>query len=42
VYNRALGEEEIKQNFEAQGGLAHAVELGGKLAITWGGIKDSR
>lgn len=42
VYNRALGEEEIKQNFEAQGGLAHAVELDGKLAITWGGIKDSR
>lgn len=40
VYNRALGEEEVKQNFEARGGLAHAVELGGKLAITWGRIKD--
>ena len=42
VYNRALDEEEIQQNFEARGGLAHAVERAGKLAITWGRIKDSR
>ena len=42
VYNRVLTEAEIEQNFEARGGLAHAVELGGKLAISWGRIKDSR
>ena len=42
VYNRILTEAEIEQNFEARGGLAHAVELGGKLAISWGRIKDSR
>ena len=42
VYNRALREEEIEQNFEARGGLAHAVDRAGKLAITWGRIKDSR
>ena len=40
VYNRVLSEAEIKQNFEAQGGLAHPVELVGKLSITWGRIKD--
>ena len=42
VYNRVLSEAEIKQNFKARDGLAHSVELGGKLAITWGRIKGSR
>ncbi|MDE0297094.1 MAG: LamG domain-containing protein [Candidatus Poribacteria bacterium] len=42
VYKRVLTEEEIKQNFEARGGLAHSVEISGKLAITWGRIKSSK
>ena len=42
VYNRALSQAEIKQNFEARGGLAHPVELGGKLAITWVRIKTPK
>ena len=42
VYNRVLSEAEIQQNFEARGGLAHPVEPGGKLAITWGRLKDSK
>ncbi len=42
VYNRALSEAEIKQNFEARGGLAHPVERRGKLAITWSKIKTPR
>ena len=42
VYNRVLSEEEIKQNFEARGGLAHSVELGRKLAVTWGKVKSPR
>jgi hypothetical protein len=39
VYKRALSEEEIENNFRAQG---LAVESFGKVAITWGRIKDSR
>ena len=39
VYERALSEEEIENNFRAQG---LAVESFGKLAITWGRIKASR
>jgi len=39
VYKRALSEDEIKNNFKAHGLV---VESLGKLAITWGRIKDSR
>lgn len=42
VYNRVLSEEEIEQNFEARGGLAHSVELGAKLAVMWSTVKYSR
>ena len=37
IYNRALSEEEVKQNFKPA-----AVESTQKLAITWGDIKISR
>ena len=37
VYNRALTEDEIKQNMSAQG---LAVERKGKLAVTWGWMKS--
>jgi hypothetical protein len=36
IYERALSEEEVKQNFEAKG---FAVDSYGKLAICWGEIK---
>ena len=37
VYNRALNDAEIKQNFAVKDNLA--VEPGQKLALTWGGVK---
>jgi sialidase-1 len=36
IYNRALSEDEVKQNYEAEGA---AVESAGKLSLTWGKIK---
>jgi hypothetical protein len=39
VYKRALSEDEVKRNFRAHG---LAVESFGKLATTWGSIRDSR
>jgi hypothetical protein len=39
IYNRALDEGEVVQNFEAKSNDL-AVEAVGKLAITWGGIKS--
>ena len=39
IYNRALSDAEIRQNFRSEG---LAVAPAGKLAITWGGIKSSR
>ena len=40
LYNRVLDEDEVTQNFNAQGFKA-AVEPGGKLAATWGRIRTS-
>ena len=40
VYNRVLSEAEIRQNSESEKGLSVGFE--GKLAVTWGGIKDSK
>jgi len=40
VYNRALDEDEISQNFDAGGVVA--VEPTSKLALTWGEIKASK
>jgi hypothetical protein len=39
IYNRALTGSEILQNYRAAG---LAVELAGKLTLTWGEIKDCR
>ena len=36
IYNRALSEDEVKQNFEAK---ATAVDFAGKMSLTWGKIK---
>ncbi len=38
IYDKALSEAEIKQNFQAQG-LSGAVDTLGKLAVCWGQIK---
>ena len=38
IYDRMLDDDEVAQNFAA-GPLNLAVEPGGKLALTWGGIK---
>ena len=40
VYNKALEEAEVNQNFKAETGLA--VDPNGKLAATWGAIKARR
>ncbi len=40
VYNKALEEAEVNQNFKAETGLA--VDPNGKLAATWGAIKSQR
>ena len=40
VYNRALSEDEISENFAAEGGTA--VQPTNKLAHTWGEIKVSK
>jgi len=40
IYNRALSEDEVEQNFTALDGFA--VESTKKLALTWGEIKVSR
>ena len=40
VYDRALEEAEVNQNFKSEMGLA--VEPNGKLAVTWGDIKARR
>ena len=37
VYNRALGQDEVKRAMTS--GHAFAVEYEGKLAATWGGVK---
>jgi len=36
IYNRALSEDEVKQNYESKGA---AVESAGKLSFTWGKVK---
>ena len=41
IYDRALDEDEVKQNFEAEA-LATAVSPAGRLTLTWGAIKISR
>ena len=38
IYDRALGDDEVMQNFEA-GPLDLAVNAAGKLALTWGEVK---
>ena len=40
IYNRALEEAEMEQNFKSEAGLA--VEPNGKLAVTWGTLKARR
>jgi hypothetical protein len=37
IYNRALTEEEIRADMND--GISAAVEAGGKLAVTWAGVK---
>ena len=41
IYNRALSNDEVKQNFASEGGVAidYSIE---KLSLTWGKIKVSR
>ena len=40
IYDRVLDEAEVNQNFKSDTGLA--VEPNGKLAVTWGAIKNTR
>jgi hypothetical protein len=40
IYEKALSEAEVKQNFAAEG-IAEDVESQGKLAATWGKMKTS-
>ncbi len=40
IYDRVLDEAEVNQNFKSDTGLA--VEPHGKLAVTWGAIKNTR
>ena len=40
IYERALDEAEVNQNFKSDKGLA--VEPNGKLALTWGALKNSQ
>jgi hypothetical protein len=39
VYDRALSNSEVQQNFQAEG---LGVDIAGKLTLTWGGIKSKR
>jgi len=39
IYNRALSEKEVKQNFKSKG---WAVNRADKLSVIWGDIKVSR
>lgn len=41
IYDRMLSDDEVTQNYDA-GQLNLAVNLAGKLALTWGKIKISR
>ena len=41
IYNRALSEAEVTQNYESKVGIPFAVKPTGKLAFTWGKIKAS-
>ena len=38
IYNRALTDAEVQQNFESKG--MAVVEGGGKLSAAWGAIKE--
>ncbi|MBC8235647.1 LamG domain-containing protein [bacterium] len=40
LYNRALTEDEMKQNFEVVNNFITAVQSAGKLAVTWGALKN--
>jgi hypothetical protein len=40
LYNRALTEDEMKQNFEVVDNTITAVQSAGKLAVTWGTLKN--
>ncbi len=42
IYNRALSQAEIQQNYESEVGIPSAVEPAEKLTLTWGKIKVSR
>jgi len=39
IYDRALSEDEVKQNMKAKG---FAVEKSGKVALSWGKIKTPK
>ena len=40
LYNRALTEDEMKQNFEVVDNTITDVQSAGKLAVTWGALKN--
>ncbi len=40
IYDRILTEDEVKQNFEAESDSLSVVEAAGKLALTWGTLKQ--